>query len=117
VLALGAKEALVTPKPTAILSEPQVNLFAMVPAIFASGWACDRPSVRRVWMALVAYALIAALSVPMFIWFKRGWATCWGLQLVFMLLLSVVLGEGGGSLLPVQVLRLQAAKGTLAPGS
>jgi hypothetical protein len=76
------------------------NLAAMVPAIYFAGWLCDRPGMPRIVLALVVYVLLAAISVPMFFWFKTSWAACWGLQLVTMLLLSMVLGEsawvGGG---------------------
>jgi hypothetical protein len=89
----------------------------MVPAIFASGWACDQRRVPRIGMALIAYAAIAALSVPMFMWFPRGWATCWGLQLVFMVLLSVVLGKRGAGLGGNEADRLPGSLGSGPPAT
>ncbi|GBF98026.1 MFS transporter [Raphidocelis subcapitata] len=69
-----------------------VNLSAMLPAIMLGGWAADQPGWPRMGGALAAYAGIGAMCVPMFLGFRRGWAACWLLQLVFMLLLSLVLG-------------------------
>lgn len=69
------------------------NLIAMMPVMLLTGRLCDRPRAPRVAAAVVAYAALAALSVPMFHAFQRGGpAACWALQAAFMLLLAVVLG-------------------------
>ena len=49
------------------------NLCAMCPVILLSGWACDAvKGYPRVASALVAYVLIGAMSLPMFIAFQVG---------------------------------------------
>lgn len=55
--------------------------------------ACDQPGVPRIALAVAALAAMAALALPMFLGFARGWAACWLLHALVMALTGTVMGE------------------------
>ena len=57
-----------------------------------SGYVCDMPRAPRIIGAIAVYAVLAALAVPMFLWFPRGWAVCWALHIIVLALLGWVFG-------------------------